>query len=360
MNLPEIALLRLRSQQLVQPEFTSAKQVVQWMGAMQAQDFPMSKWAIGIRLPGVTETMIDEAFNRGDILRTHLMRPTWHLVSRDDIGWMMSLTAPRIRTATASRDKQLGLDEKIFSKSNSIIGEALTGGNHLTRETLVEKLQQAGINTGDNRASHLLQRAETEGIACSGRISRHKPTYALLSERAGKTELLSRDEALARLALRYFTSHGPATLADFNWWSGLTTGDAKRVLEAVKNSLTEVSAGGQTYWLSPETGSAKPAGDMVHLLPAFDEYIISYRDRTASLPAAHNRKAVSNNGIFYPVMMHNGRITGTWSRTLRNKTLDLALKPFSNSGVIPEEKLTEAVAAYGKFCNKNFATLVIR
>ncbi len=359
MNISEIALLRLRNQQLSEPKFKTAREVVQWMGAMQAQDFLMSKWAMGIRLPGSTETMIDEAFDKGEILRAHLLRPTWHMVSREDIGWMLSLTAPRIRAAASSRDKQLGLDGKIFSKSNTIIGEALNSGKHLTRESLVEKLQQAGIDTGENRASHLLLRAETEGIICSGRISGNKPTYALLTERAGKTEPVSRDEALARLALRYFTSHGPATVADFTWWSGLTATDARKALDSVKTGLNNDDIDGQTFWFSPDAGLDKPFVETVHLLPAFDEYIISYRDRTASLPSVHHRKAVSNNGIFYPVMMQNGRITGTWSKTLRSKALSLSLKPFLSGGNMPEERLAEAVSAYGSFYNKSVAVSVI-
>lgn len=359
MNLSEIALLRLRDQQLVNPEFASAREAVHWMGAMQAQDFNMVKWAAGIRIPGSTENVFDEAFNAGEILRTHLLRPTWHLVSRDDINWMLSLTAPRIRAAAAFRDKQLGLDEKIFSRSNTIIGETLSGGNHLTREQLIEKLQQAGIDTGDNRASHLLMRAETEGIVCSGRIAGNKPTYALLRERTGKPGIISRGEALYELAVRYFTSHGPATLADFTWWSGLTTSDAGKALDSVKTGLNHVKVDGQTYWFSPDAGLEKPAGETFHLLPAFDEYIISYRDRTASLPSAHHRKAVSNNGIFYPVMLHNGRITGTWSKTLHNNAISLSLKPFSPGGNMPEEKLTGAISAYGSFYKKNITLSVI-
>jgi hypothetical protein len=352
MNLSEIPLLRLRNQQLIAPKFTSVKEIVNWMGAMQAQDFLMVKWTVGIRLLGSTEKMINEAFNSGDILRTHLLRPTWHLVSRDDIGWMTSLTAPQIRTAARSRDRQLGLDEKIFSKSNTIIGNALAGGNHLSRESLVEKLRQVNIDTGDNRASHILLRAETEGIICSGRINGNKLTYALLSERVGKTGQLSREEALARLALRYFTSHGPATLADFTWWSGLPAGEAKKALESVKSKLLQKDAEGQTYWLSPLTETAKPGNGTIHLLPAFDEYIISYRDRTAALPLVHNKKAVSNNGIFYPVILQNGLVTGTWSKSTKNGSVTLELKPFNPSDKHFRKKILEIVSQYENYLEK--------
>ena len=233
MKLADIAKIRLINQQIAGTKFKSIKDMVGWMGAMQAQDYAMAKWAVGVRLPNLTDQAVENAINNGEIIRTHLLRPTWHLVSADDIYWALELTAPRIMDSLKSRHTELGLSETILTKSNTIMEKALMGGKHLTREELMDELEKAKIPTDDNRLSHLLLWAELNGIVCSGAIKGGKQTHALLEERVSKTKSMTKEEALANLAKKYFTSHGPAALQDFAWWSGLSVGDAKSALEMV-------------------------------------------------------------------------------------------------------------------------------
>ncbi len=319
-SLTDIAALRLFNQQITTKKFTSAKELVTWMGAMQAQDFPMAKLAVGTRLPNATDKMIEAALDKGEILRTHLMRPTWHFVSADDIYWMLELTAPQIIASMKFREKSLGLTNAILAKSARVIEKALTPDNHLTRDELVAELTKAKIRTDENRSSHLLMRAELEGLICSGKTNGKKQTYALLEKRVAKKKTLDREKSMAVLAQRYFSSRAPATVQDFSWWSGLSMTDARNALETINSKLVAKTINGNTYWLSNSL-SLPQKYDSIFLLPAYDEFLISYADRSASIDKKHQTISVSANGIFRPPIVIDGRVTGLWKRTIEKKNL---------------------------------------
>jgi len=343
----DIALARLSSQQLYNPSLTSIKALVGHMTAVQAQDYAMAKWAIGIRLPGSTHQQVQDAINTGEIIRTHVLRPTWHLVSADDIWWMLQLSGPRVKAFMKSRIKQLNITEDIFDKSNSTIQNALAGGVHLTRDELLHKIKQQNIDITDLRGTHFLLRAELDGIICSGCAHDKNQTYALLEERVPKPGNFYEDEALGKLAYRYFTSHGPATLADFVWWSGLNVTDAKKALEMVKSQLVSETVAGRVYWMRNSLSIPKTTSTL--LLPAFDEFMISYADRSASIAPRLQYRAFTNNGIFKPVVVENGIVTGTWRRTvLKNKTL---IEPdlFKAKSAAAIKRITKAAKPFGRF-----------
>ena len=219
MSLTEISDARLISQKITTPEYENAKDVVSWMGAMQAQDYSMAKWAIGVRMTGATDKSVQSALDKGEILRIHLLRPTWHLVAAEDIYWMLQLTAHKIKSSLKTRHKGLGLTESVQLKLQKIIVKELSGNVNLTRDELAIEFQKAGIRTDENRLSHILFRAEMDGIICSGPMKGKKLSYSLLGERVPQKRELSRDEALSELAKRYFHSRCPATIHDFIWWS---------------------------------------------------------------------------------------------------------------------------------------------
>ena len=349
MTLNDIARIRLTSQQISGLKSKTVKELVTWMGALQAQDYAMVKWAVGVRNTGSTEKLVESAIDRGEIIRTHIMRPTWHLVSAEDIYWMLELSSPHIKASLKSRHRELEITDSVLTKSNSVIVRALQGGNQLSREKIIEIFQKSGINTGDNRASHLLLSAELDGIICSGATKERRPTYALLEERVPKSDTIPRAEALAKLALRYFSSHGPATLQDFTWWSGLPVQDARNALEMIQSGIKSETIGLEIYWMkdsSPDKGKHR---NSVFLLPAYDEFLISYKDRRASLSNQNSIKTVSNNGIFRPVILVNGRVAGTWKRTLKKERIIVEADLFRNHNKDVLSKLEEAVRFYGKF-----------
>jgi len=352
MNLNDIALLRVVNQQIAAPQFKTVKEVVGWMGAVQAQDYNMCKWAVGVRLPGTTDKAVESAIDSGEIIRTHVLRPTWHLVSSADIYWMLELSAPQIKTAMRSRDKGLGLDEVVLKKSNKIIEKLLSKGEHLTRDELIKQLTSAGFESDNNRMAHLLMHAEIEGIAGSGKIKNGKQTFALLTEIIPKTKPLKIDEAAAKLAKRYFASHGPATLYDFVWWSGLTVKVCRQALEDVKSDFVSDSISDETYFFSSNLTIPKIENDQIFLLPAFDEYLISYKNRTAVLPFENHSKAVSNNGIFRPFIIQNGQVIGIWKRKIKNDKVILNTEFFTSASASMKKLITERFATYAQFIGK--------
>lgn len=352
MNLNEIALLRLVNQQITVPTLKTAGDVVSWMGAVQAQDYNMSEWAVGVRLPGSTVNTIKSAINSGEIIRTHVLRPTWHLVSAADIYWMLELSAPQIKSLSRSRDKELGLTEQAFSRSNSIIEKALCDNKHLTRDELVKLLVAGGFINDNNRVSHLLMRAEIDGIIASGSIKADKQTYALLADRISKTKILNRGEAIAELARRYFTSHGPATLQDFHWWSGLPVKDCRQAVEDLKNSFDSAKIGDDTYFFAPVSSVPKFEKNHIILLPAYDEFIISYKNRTASLSFENHVKAVSINGIFRPVIVHNGKVIGIWKKTVKNEKVFLTAEFFGITTASVKKHIAVNFVSYARFIGK--------
>ena len=318
----DIAQKRLHNQLITRPMFEKPEDIVRWLGAVQSQDYAAAKWALGLRMQGVTDDAIEQAFADGSILRTHVMRPTWHFVAPADIRWMLTLTAPRINALNAYYYRKLELDDAVFTFCNAVLAKALQGGKQLTRSELASVLQQAGI-AADNllRSTYIIMRAELDGIICSGARRGKQFTYALLDERVPPTRNLDRDEALAEFARRYFTSHGPATLQDFVWWSGLSAADARVGLEMVASQLMSEAIEGQTYWFSTSMPSVKDLSQTVHLLPNFDEYTVGYTDRSAVIDVSDATKFDARGNVLNHVVVLNGRVVGTWKRMVKKDTV---------------------------------------
>ncbi len=328
MKVKDIPFHRLAVQQISDTRFTSVKALAGYMGAIQSQDFMMAKRAIGLRTKGADEQMVDSAIIKGDIIRTHVLRPTWHFVSSDDLLWMLELTGSRIKTGMTGRHRRLELSPAILKKCKKIMSEALAGRNHLTRNELIKRLNDAKIKTDLNRASHIFAEAELSGLICSGIPQGKKQTYALISERVKGSGKITREEALARLARIYFNSRGPATIKDFSWWSGLHLTDSRNGLELVKEELSSFTSGKNTFWFSDAIGKVEP-DDSLYLLPAFDEYLIGYTDRAAVLSEPNAKKYVTLNGMFIPIIVYRGAVAGTWKRTIKGDFVEVELKFFS-------------------------------
>ncbi len=357
MTIKDIVNVRLSSQQITNRIFDKVKDVVGFMGAIQAQDYAMAKWAIGVRLPGSTDKIVTTSINNAELIRSHLLRPTWHFVSADDIYWMLQLTAPQIKSSMKSRNKELELTEAVFNKSNKVIIRTLSGGKNLTRGELRKELEKAKINTDKNRLSHLLMEAELDGIVCSGEVKGKKQTYAMLPERVPNKKVLTKEEALAELANRYFSSHGPATLKDFVWWSGLPVKDARSALELVKSNFIQETFNLETYWLTDSFSISRNSLKSVSLLPAFDEYIISYKDRNAMLTIKNKKKAVLNNGIFRPVIIMYGQVIGIWRRSTKSDKIIIEIEFFRSFSKAVTKLIERASLDLEYFFNKKIKVL---
>jgi len=348
----KIAYQRLHNQLITRQKFEKADDVVKWLCAVQAQDYAAAKWALGLRMQNSTDTFVEQVFNDGSILRTHILRPTWHFVLPADIRWMLALTAPRVIAACTYYYRILGLDDTVFEQCNGAMAKALQGGKHLTRAELASVLQQAGIATDNlQRIGQIIMRAELDGIICSGARRGKQFTYALLDERAPQARTLDREESLAELAGRYFTSHGPATLQDFVWWSGLTVADARIGLAMVTSQLKHEVIDGQTYWRSASMPSAKDLSQTIYLLPNFDEYTVGYTDRSAIFDMSDAEKFDTPGNVLNPTIVLNGLVVGTWKRTIKKDSMLLTPSLFTTLNKDGVGALIESASRYSAFLN---------
>ena len=344
-----IAAIRLVNHQLTTTDYTTPHQIIGHFGMIQAQDFNSAKWAIGARLNGCTEKMIHEAFDKGEILRTHVLRPTWHFVTPENIRWMLQLSANRIIQSMKSRDRDLGLTSEIYAKCYRIIEKALEKDISLTREELTNIMHNAGMEFDSSQMYHIIMRAEANGIVCSGALREKIQTYALLEKRVPATKPLTKEKSLSKLARIYFTGHGPAALQDFVWWSGLSVGEARQGLESVQTEFISETVDGQRYWMPDADFNPLSDGkSKVHLLPAFDEYIVGYKDRTAVITSENHKKAISSNGVFRPVIIKAGKVIGLWKKASSGKKT-ITITPFEPIDNSTQQLIDLAAEKFGCF-----------
>jgi Winged helix DNA-binding domain len=345
----DIAHRRLDSQRITETPFENPADVMHWLGAVQAQDYLGSLWALGLRLRRAVEAEIEQAIADKAIIRTWPLRGTLHYVAAVDVRWMLGLSGSRTIARDARRYRQLELDEATFVKSRRVLARALRGGKQLTRPELAAALNRAGISTDGQRLIHIMNHAALSGLVCYAARRGKQFTFALLDEWVPVGKTLERDEALAELARRYFTSHGPATLQDFVWWSGLQTADARAGLAMAQPRLVQEIIGGQAYWLSSSTPAAKSATPTAYLLPPFDEYTVAYKDRSAVLDPSSAKQVNVGNGIFSPVIVINGQVVGTWKRTLKKGAVVITPSPFTSLKRAETRALIAAAHRYGAF-----------
>lgn len=350
MNNSEITRLRLHNQRLSTTTFKKPDEVVSYLGAVQSQDYAGAKWALGQRLEDASDSALDQAFNDGSILRTHLMRPTWHFVSPEDIRWMLKLTAPRVHAVNAFMYRQVELDEAILKKSYAVLEKALRGNKQLTRTELGSALEKVGIIAEGVRLGYFMMSAELDGLICSGARRGKQFTYALLEERVPLVKAWTRDEALAELVKRYFSTRGPATLADFAWWSGLTVADAKQGVEMVKSQFQQEKMNGQTYWFPESLWDAEVKFPIVYLLPNYDEYFVGLKDRSAIGEVAGRANILKDNpSVMAHVIILDGQMVGGWKRTFEKNKVIVALNLITNLTKPEKQAVAEAAERFGKF-----------
>lgn len=345
----DIARIRRFNQGLLIP-FEEPADVVAHLGAVQGQEYPVALWALGLRTKGATEQSVAQALIDGTIVRTWPMRGTLHFVAPADVRWMLALLAPRVMARSRGRLRQLELDDATLARSRDVLVRALQGGRHLTRSAVYRTLAEAGIAPDGQRGYHILCWLAQEGTLCFGPPEGKQQTLVLLDEWVPEVRPPARDEALAELARRYFTSHGPATLDDFVWWTGLTRADARAGLDMAGPHLVREDAGGRAYWMAAAAQASASGGPSAYLLPVYDEYAVGYRDRSAILDPADAGRA--GNGIFSPIVVVDGRVAGTWTRRLEKDEVVIKADLFRPLDEAGAHALTEAAERYGAFLGR--------
>jgi hypothetical protein len=310
----EIARLRMRRQHLSGAPLPTPEAVVGWLGVVQAQEFGVAKWSIAQRSRGlVTSADLDRALAERRILRTHALRSTWHFVLPADLRWLLMLIGPRVRARMATYYWRNGLTDAVFARSQAVLREALAGGRQLVRKEIVAALARGRVATDGLKLRFLLLQAELDRVVCSGALRGKHHTFALVDDLVPPAPPISEDEALAELTRRYFCSHGPATLKDFLWWSSLTAARARHGLKLLEGKgLRRVEAGGRTYWIGEAPARRVTAATPVHLLPAYDEYIIGYTESRDVLAVAGKLAAPNGAPLLSNVVTRDGQVIGFW------------------------------------------------
>jgi hypothetical protein len=347
MNIIDIAHIRLRSQLISDSGFEHPEDVVAWMGALQAQDYNGAKWSIALRLPSPKHSEIEQSILNKRIVRSWPMRGTLHFVSAKDFRWMLALLAPGIIASGAHRNRQLELDDAVFRRTRELIFNALQKNFRLTRQEIFKVLESEGILTKNQRGIHIIQRHALEGLICFGPHRDKQPTFVMLDSWVPAIAELSKEEALYSLAIRYFKSHGPATLKDFIWWSGLKVADARIALDSCKSILICIKQEYE-YWFDRDVKSAVNAPKQVYLLPGFDEYVLGYTNRSDVIESKFVKKITPGGGLFYPTVVIEGKIVGNW-KTIRSKKEErVEILPFTS---IKSSLRKEATNAGNKYLN---------
>jgi hypothetical protein len=342
----DIVQERLRAQHLrtsgLRPE-----SAVESLGAIQAQDYRGGLWGVGLRAASTTEGEVERALAERAILRTWPMRGTLHFVASADVRWMLRLLTPRVLVRCEGRSRALGLDAATLRKSRARLEAALVGDRALTRAEVYAVLEGAGVATAGGRGLHVLLLLGIQGVLCFGTRRGRQPTFVLLDEWVPRSRALERDAALGELAARYFTSHGPATVHDFSWWSGLTVGDARRAIEIAGSALAKRGIGARDYWSGGSLDAPSRRPSVAHLLPPWDELTVAYRDRDAFLDPAHAER--TRNGIFAAVVAIDGRIAGLWQRRETRDQVQVEAELFAHHPPASHIALERAAARYATF-----------
>ena len=350
----------MHASRLTGEPFRGAAEVVRHHLAMQAQEYGPAKWSIGQRSDGVLDADVDGAVRDGSIVRTHILRPTWHFVARDDLRWLMSLSGPRVTQGNAGRYRRLGLDAKSLDRGATLIARELGGGARRTRNQLAEALDRAGFDREGQRMPHLLMQLELELVIGSGGLDGNQQTYVLLDGRIPSSKPVDRDEALAELVRRYLGSHGPATVKDMSWWSGITMGDLRGALRDLGEEVRSEELAGFTCWSLSSADPRPPAARGAQLLQTYDELVVGYTEsRFAGDDKAELAKAAwMERSLPTGLLMLGDRVGGHWRRTFERggvrieahlydqptsataRSVDIAAKRFGRSvGLAPTVEL---------------------
>lgn len=351
MNSGELLRRRLVNQRLIGTKPQTPADAVGWLVAVQAQEYRMARWALGLRLAQATDHAIEQACDQGEILRTHVLRPTWHFVTPSDIRWMLDLSAPRIRAAMAYNDRKLSIDRRLIRRAQSVFEKALQQQGSLTRGELTEILAGNRIHAQGPQLGHLLMHAELDGLICSGPRRGKQSTYALLDQRAPMTPTLSRGEALLELGRRYFSSRGPATAHDFAWWSGLTVTDAVTAIDGLgREFVRETYAGRRLVWL--DTPVPRSVASANFFLPDYDEYGIAYKDRSDFFETAGGEAQTNRHVAFNRMIVMGGRVRGSWRPAEVNGEILIDAAVFSPFRGNEKRAAELAAAEFGKFFSR--------
>lgn len=341
---------RLLSQQLICPQFATPKEVVSWMGAVQAQDHKGMRWAVAMRTKKPSLKAFQQAFNKGEIVRFHLMRGTWQLVAAEDYWPFIQLCAPKAISVTKGwmASNKISIPDEELYRIREVLCRIVADKRSATKEDIVQGLKERDIRMDDHRLSYHLRMAEFNGVLCSGDLLPMKATYALSADKLPAQAQMDRDEALMLFTRKYFRHSQPATLEDFAWWSGLNISDCRRGIALLGDWLHTEKWRGREFYLTDDARTRGFQKGRCILLPPFDEYLISYKSRDVVLPLEHRHRAHDQSGTFWPVVLLDGQVAGNWTFAKDKVTATT----FRQDAILNQESLESEIARYLRFLER--------
>ncbi|WP_193510122.1 winged helix DNA-binding domain-containing protein [Cryobacterium sp. BB736] len=347
--------MRLAAQRISTGKLTSPADVVRWMTAMQAQDFNGARWAVALRTDSATQRDMDHALASGTIVRSWPMRGTLHFVAPEDLRWILGLTTERLLRQATTRLSSLGLDERQIETARYAAIDALHGGRSLSRMELYRAFERGGVSANQQRGYQLLWILSQTGTLCFGPPDGNTQTFALLDDWVPTYRQLEGDEALGELARRYFAARGPATIRDFAWWASLRLADARRGLAVARDDLELTEFDGAEFF---HEAASEQGADGIRLLPAFDEYLLGYQDRSLQLDGESLGDLVpGGNGVFPNTLVVDGVVRGTWRRPSRATSVEVT--PFEPLKPRAEAGLRRPAREYARFRGEKHAEVVV-
>jgi hypothetical protein len=344
----DIARWRLHSQHLVWPYAVSAGEAVGSLLAVQAENPSQAAWAVASRTPNPDQAELAALLDDGAVVRTHVLRPTWHFVRAEDAGWLLDLTGPRLRRVTGQQLRNAhGLDDRSVGRAVTAVTQALASGGQLTRAQLADDLRERGIAGSGQMLMILLAHAELGGLICSGTVAGGEHTYALMDERVPAPRRLGRTEALAELALRYFTGHGPATERDLAYWATLTLTDVRAGLAQVRDRLDSFQHDGRIFWHAPGDAPGGPQEPAAHLLQILDETYRGYQDSRWVLDAAGHVPRTRETAA--GMALADAQLLAAMRRTISHDHVQFDLRPYRALTSAEIEALDQAASRYGEY-----------
>ena len=307
--------IRLLNQQLVAPKFSDPAEVVGYLGAIQAQEYRLMRWAVAMRTKKPSMKAFKEAFNSGRIIRLHLMRGTWQLITAEDYWPILELCAPKAISVTKGwmSSNKISIPDEEMMQIREILLQTAVDKRSVTKEDFVQALAEKDITMDDHRLSYHIRMTEMSGLLCSGDLLPMKASYALTANKVKSTVKMNRDEALMRFTRKYFQSRQPATLEDFVWWSGLNVSDCRKGIALLGDTIHVEHWKGRDFYLTDDCRTRGFRKGQFLLIPPYDEYLIGYKSRDIVLLPEHRHHAHNNSGIFQPIIAHDGIICGNWS-----------------------------------------------
>lgn len=351
MNISELLHLRMYNHLLSANQLGEASEIVSWMGAMQSQSLDLAKWGIGVRMKDGRVGDINKSLNTAKIIRTHILRPTWHFVSAEDIHWMYDLSNDRLKPIYRSYIKGSGVNEDLVFRIACILDRILSSGEHFTKQELGDLLKIHNLESDSRHLDMAIFYAEIEGILVNGRLKGNKQTFTSFEKWVPRTQTMHRDDALGCLALKFFTSHSPATLDDFVWWSGLTLKECRNAIEMIKDKFVYETINGRLFLINNEIRTPDINENFVLFLPPFDEFVVSYKNRSELIDDRHYGKVMTKNGIFSPTLMLNGEIIGSWKKRMKGREVSIDLSFFEKPTKIIEGLFLDEIKRLKSFYN---------